>query len=101
LEERGYHLELSTNEKGLNGARIVPLEELSIREGKERSSVLMLKEKKPIQRESFISTKQKKFTKPGYKFSEIDRKLKVKEIDLLLQANLKIIKKAISYGRGI
>ena len=101
MERLGFRLELSTNEKGLNGARIIPLEELSIREGKERSSVLMLKEKKPIQRESFISTKQKKFTKPGYKLSEIDRKLKVKDIDLLLQANLKIIKKAISYGRGI
>lgn len=101
MESQGYHLELSTNEKGINGARIVSMEELSRRDAKERSTALMLKEKKPVQRESFISTKQKKFTKPGYKLSEIDRGLKIKEIDLMLQANQKLIKKTISYGRRI
>lgn len=100
MEDRGFRLELSTNEKGLNGARIIPLEELSDRRDREKSTASMIEGKKPLQRESFISTKQKKFTKPGYKLSEIDRKLKIKDIEQLLQANLQLIKKAISYGIG-
>lgn len=100
MKAQGYHLELSTNEKGLNGARIVSLDELSARESRERATTQMLTEKKPIQRESYISTKEKKFTKPGYKLSEIDRKLKIKDIEHLLQTNLRLIQKALSYGRG-
>ncbi len=100
MKEQGYALELSTNEKGLNGLRIVQWEELLRREEKEKKTAQMLKEKKQIQKESFISAKEKKFTKPGYKLSEIDRKLNVKDIDKQLQNNQKLEqKKSQSYGR--
>jgi len=101
MSDRGYALELSTNDNGLNGLRIIQWAELLAREEKERRTAKMLAEKQSFQRESFISTKEKKFTKPGYKLSEIDRKLKIKDIERSLQANLKLIQKTQSYGRRI
>lgn len=100
MNERGFKLELSINENGLNGARIINLEELEKRAEKERKTALMLKEKKEIQKESYISAKEKKLVKPGYKLSEVDRGIKIKNLDKTLQQNLKSEqKKSQSYGR--
>ena len=60
----------------------------------------MKKENINFQKESYISAKEKKFVKLGYKLSEIDRKLNVKDIDKQLQNNQKLEqKKSQSYGR--
>lgn len=100
MEEKGFKLELSTNANGLNGARIMSLEELEKRKEKELKTALMLKEKKAIQKESYISAKEKKLVKPGYTLSEVDRGMKIKNLDKILQENLKKEqKKSQSYGR--
>lgn len=99
MQEQGFKLEISTNANGLNGARIMSLEELEKREEKQRKTALMLKEKK-IQKESYISAKEKKLVKPGYTLSEVDRGMKIKNLDKTLQENLKEEqKKSQSYGR--
>jgi hypothetical protein len=100
MEEQGFKLELSTNVNGLNGARIMSLEEIEKRKEKERKTVLMLKEKKEIQKESYISAKEKKLVKSGYTLSQVDREMKIKNLDKTLQENLKKEqKKSQSYGR--
>jgi uncharacterized protein YebE (UPF0316 family) len=100
MEEGGFKLELSTNVNGLNGARIMSLEEIEKRKEKERKTVLMLKEKKEIQKESYISAKEKKLVKSGYTLSQVDREMKIKNLDKTLQENLKKEqKKSQSYGR--
>ncbi|MFV0142890.1 relaxase/mobilization nuclease domain-containing protein [Empedobacter falsenii] len=69
MYERGYHFELSKNVNGINGARICNLED--------------------IENYKFLNYKLEK-TK-GYKLSQIDRKLKVIEIENQLFKNTMLI----------
>lgn len=71
MDNRGYIMQISENSKGLNGARIIPKADINM-----NPSVL------------------EKITKQGFKLSDIDPKLKIKEIVLDLA-------KSISKDRGI
>ena len=97
---QGYHLELSVNEKGLNGARIMELSEMKKREEREQKTYNSIKFKTKIQKESYISSKEKKFVKPGLPLSKIDRNIKIKDLDNQLKEN-KEQSKTQSYGRRI
>lgn len=97
---QGYHLELSVNEKGLNGARIMELSEMKKREEREQKTNNSIKFKTKIQKESYISSKEKKFVKPGLPLSKIDRNIKIKDLDNQLKEN-KEQSKTQSYGRRI
>ncbi|UCA62263.1 relaxase/mobilization nuclease domain-containing protein (plasmid) [Chryseobacterium rhizoplanae] len=81
MEEQGYVLELSYQDKNgiktLNGARITPVEEYK---GKEEMS------------------RREQLSKKGYKLSEIDRNMKIKELDNKLKKNLE---KSQNYGRSL
>jgi hypothetical protein len=59
MDKRGYVMQISENSKGLNGARIIPKADINM-----NPSVL------------------EKVTKQGFKLSDIDPKLKIKEIAL-------------------
>lgn len=92
MENIGYHLELNYVEKEgnlqyLNGARIMLLEEIRKRAEKEKLTELAKKEKFPIYKASYLSIKEKKFVKSGFKLSEIDRKMKIRDLDLMLKEN--------------
>ena len=63
--------------KTLNGARITPVEEYK---GKEEMS------------------RREQLSKKGYKLSEIDRNMKIKELDNKLKKNLE---KSQNYGRSL
>lgn len=71
MDKRGYIMQISENSKGLNGARIIPKADINM-----NPSVL------------------EKVTKQGFKLSDIDPKLKIKEIALALA-------KSISKDRGM
>lgn len=71
MDKRGYIMQISENSKGLNGARIIPKADINM-----NPSVL------------------EKVTKQGFKLSDIDPKLKIKEIALDLA-------KSISKDRGM
>jgi hypothetical protein len=71
MDNRGYIMQISENSKGLNGARIIPKADINM-----NPSVL------------------EKVTKQGFKLSDIDPKLKIKEIALDLA-------KSISKDRGM
>lgn len=66
MNEKGYHFELSINKNGLNGARICNLDDVV-----ESTNI-----------ENYKLEKQK-----GYKLSQIDRKLKVLEIEQRFNEN--------------
>ncbi|MFC4384375.1 relaxase/mobilization nuclease domain-containing protein, partial [Chryseobacterium bernardetii] len=87
MEKRGYIMQISKNSKGLNGARIIPKTDINT-----NPSVL------------------EKASKQGFKLSEIDPKLKIKDIALeltkLTPKNIalelpKIITKNITKDRGM
>lgn len=69
LYKRGYILNLNYNAKGLNGARVIPKEDIK-------------KENEPISRLEELAGK-------GYKLSDIDRKLKIGDIEKALNENYK------------
>jgi hypothetical protein len=71
MDNRGYIMQISENSKGLNGARIIPKADINM-----NPSVL------------------EKVSKQGFKLSDIDPKLKIKEIALDLA-------KSISKDRGM
>lgn len=71
MDKRGYIMQISENTKGINGARIIPKADINM-----NPSVL------------------EKVTKQGFKLSDIDPKLKIKEIALDLA-------KSISKDRGM
>lgn len=71
MDKRGYIMQINENSKGLNGARIIPKADINM-----NPSVL------------------EKIAKQGFKLSDIDPKLKIKEIAL-------DIAKSISQDRGI
>ena len=92
MEDKGYYLELNYvekdgNQQHLNGARIMLLEELRKRVEKEKLTEITKKRKFPIHKASYMSIKEKKFVKSGFKLSEIDRKMKIKDLDLMLKKN--------------
>jgi hypothetical protein len=104
LNSKGYHIELSENATGLTGARIMELEEIRKRAEKEEATAIAQKYKTALQKESYISEKEKKFSPVGFKLSEIDRKVKIKDLDNQLKNNLKKEQqqtKTQSYGRRI
>ncbi|PQA89804.1 hypothetical protein B0A69_22085 [Chryseobacterium shigense] len=87
MENRGYIMEISKNSKGLNGARIIPKANIN-----RNPSVL------------------EKVSKQGFKLSEIDPKLKIKDIALelikLTPQNIalevtKSVTRNITKGRGM
>ncbi|WP_312903162.1 relaxase/mobilization nuclease domain-containing protein [Chryseobacterium taichungense] len=65
MDKRGYIMQISENSKGLNGARIIPKADINM-----NPSVL------------------EKVTKQGFKLSDIDPKLKIKEIALGLAKSI-------------
>ncbi|MEG0037535.1 MAG: relaxase/mobilization nuclease domain-containing protein [Victivallaceae bacterium] len=65
MDNRGYIMQISENSKGLNGARIIPKADINM-----NPSVL------------------EKVTKQGFKLSDIDPKLKIKEIALDLAKSI-------------
>lgn len=65
MDKRGYIMQISENSKGLNGARIIPKADINT-----NPSVL------------------EKVTKQGFKLSDIDPKLKIKEIALDLAKSI-------------
>lgn len=65
MDNRGYNMQISENSKGLNGARIIPKADINM-----NPSVL------------------EKVTKQGFKLSDIDPKLKIKEIALDLAKSI-------------
>lgn len=65
MDNRGYIMQISENSKGLNGARIIPKADINI-----NPSVL------------------EKVSKQGFKLSDIDPKLKIKEIALDLAKSI-------------
>lgn len=65
MDDRGYIMQISENSKGLNGARIIPKADINM-----NPSVL------------------EKVTKQGFKLSDIDPKLKIKEIALDLAKSI-------------
>ena len=97
---QGYHLELSINENGLNGARIMELSEMKRREEREEKTMNSIKSKTKIQKESYISSKEKRFVKPGLTLSKIDRTIKIKDLDNQLSKNREQ-SKTQKYGRRI
>lgn len=66
MKEKGYTVEISRNEKGINGARFIKNE--LVKSDEEKSD-------------------KEKISKLGYKLSDIDRKLKIKDIEKALQEN--------------
>lgn len=75
MDQRGYLMQISENAKGLNGARIIPKADLNL-----NPSAL------------------EKVTKQGFKLSDIDPKLKIKEIALDIA---KSVTKDISRDMGM
>ena len=75
MDNRGYIMQISENSKGLNGARIIPKADLNA-----NPSVL------------------EKITKQGFKLSDIDPKLKIKEIVMDI---VKSMTRDIPRDRGI
>lgn len=75
MDRRGYIMQISENSKGLNGARIIPKADIN-----PNASVL------------------EKITKQGFKLSDIDPKLKIKEIAMDIA---KSITKDISRDMGM
>ncbi|MEG2230306.1 MAG: hypothetical protein RRY22_06030, partial [Bacilli bacterium] len=65
MDNRGYIMQISENSKGLNGARIIPKADINM-----NPSIL------------------EKVTKKGFKLSDIDPKLKIKEIALDLAKSI-------------
>ncbi|TXI89997.1 MAG: hypothetical protein E6Q36_02315 [Chryseobacterium sp.] len=75
MDRRGYIMQISENAKGLNGARIIPKADINI-----NPSAL------------------EKITKQGFKLSDIDPKLKIKDIALDI---MKSVSKDISRDMGM
>lgn len=67
MKLQGYYFQLNFNTKGLNGARVIPLEEI-----KENPS------------------KREELSKKGYTLSSIDRKLKVNQLQLIFEQNQRL-----------
>lgn len=71
MYEQGYHFVISKNIKGINGARIIPTYQY-----------------KP---EHLLSAREK-VTGKGYKLSQLSRKVKIKDIALILENNKRKLK---------
>lgn len=81
MESDGYKLDISKNQNGINGARIIPLTEIKTN-----------------------PSKREVLAKKGYKLSDINRNLKIKQLDNQLKLNRESkrdIRTSNEKGRGI
>lgn len=70
MQKKGYHFILNKNIKGLNGARIVPIE---------------------YYKSNDQLSEREKTTQKGYKLSQLSRKLKIQDIAIQLERNRKLM----------